>query len=172
MKKIEELANTFTPWVNFHLERWRDTDGRILDYWRVERVDSIIILPIHRECFLFPKPQFRVGLSMATLDFPGGRLAKGAAQDATAVAILERELGASKGSLEWLEPLNTKGWAVDSSFSNQRLWVFIAGLKESFKHDPKYIGACYPTNQDGCSILLKKIECLQCRAALLEWMCN
>jgi hypothetical protein len=68
------LATVSPPWVTIHAERWRDDNSRLLDYWRAERPDSIIIPPKHRGHFLIPKPSYRVGSGETSWGLPGGRL--------------------------------------------------------------------------------------------------
>ncbi|NWF80060.1 MAG: NUDIX hydrolase, partial [Chloroflexi bacterium] len=82
-----------SPWVRMIAERWRDEAGQQLDYWRVERVPSVIVAALQAGQLLLPRPQFRPGLGRATLDLPGGRLPPGQTPPAAAAAIVARELG-------------------------------------------------------------------------------
>jgi hypothetical protein len=68
-----------------------------------------------------------------------------------------------------LIPLNTEGWAVNSSFSNQKLYGFIAQIQEDTTLPLQFAATTYPANSTGVDRLLHKITCLQCRAVLLEW---
>jgi hypothetical protein len=42
-------------------ERWLCDQGRELEYWRVEKVDSVIVLPIQAGRLLCVRPTFRPG---------------------------------------------------------------------------------------------------------------
>ena len=60
-----------TPWMILHGERLLDNQGQELDYWRVEKEDSAVIVTIVGDDFVLPQPVFRPGLGSSTLDFPG-----------------------------------------------------------------------------------------------------
>jgi hypothetical protein len=82
---------------------------------------------------------------------------------------LKRELGIEAAAVTRLTPLNSGGWAVNSSFSNQKLYGFSADIQPS---DHLSIGSevlAYPADSIGVSDLLSSLTCLQCRAVLLEW---
>lgn len=173
-----------TPWCTVIGEHWQDHRGQNLDYWRIERADSLIILPIHRGNFLLPLPMYRPGVGAATLDFPGGRLPEGMIPAVAAAQILQRELAipaeiipteiipteimdeATATPMVQFYPLNPVAWAVNSSFSNQRLLGFWAILDATLE-----IAAAqaYPTTLEGIQALTQHLTCLQCRALLLEW---
>lgn len=151
-------------------ERLTDDRGRLLDYWRVEKADSAIALPRWDGRFWLPPPVYRPGLGQATLDFPGGRLPAATSPAAAVPAIVGRELGLEAGAIARLEALNDEGWPVNSSFSNQRLYGFLAELDPAA--DPTLGGAAIavPASPDGARSLLARLTCLQCRALLLEWL--
>ena len=65
--------------------------------------------------------------------------------------------------------LNSNGWAINSSFSNQKLYGFVVEIFPEISVSPEKIGAIYPTTAAGISQLLHDFTCLQCRAVLLEW---
>jgi hypothetical protein len=66
-------------------------------------------------------------------------------------------------------PLNAIGWAINSSFSNQKLYGFVVELHSEATVNPELIGATYSVTPAIIRDLLKKLTCLQCRALLLEW---
>jgi hypothetical protein len=73
----------------------------------------------------------------ATLDFPGGRvLAEQKPVDAIP-NILNRELGINKSDISHLAPLNQTGWAINSSFSNQKLYGFVAEINPEIIFQPR-----------------------------------
>lgn len=155
-----------TPWCTVIGEHWQDHLGQQLDYWRIERADSLIVLPLQRGRFLLPTPMFRPGVGRATLDFPGGRLPKGAAPEPIAKRILQRELGVPEEAIAHLHPLNPKPLQVNSSFSDQHLfgfWAILAPTAEVVQ------GQTYPATLEGIQSLNQHLTCLQCRALLLEW---
>lgn len=155
-------------WVTLIGEHFETDQGEPVEYWRVERADSVIILPIHADQLLLAARTYRPGIGAATLDFPGGRLPEGTRPEAAAPAILKKELGIESEAIAQLTPLNPIGWAVDSSFSSQRLYGFVAHLHSSQELD-KSAGATYPITQSGMQDLLQVLTCLQCRSLLLEW---
>ena len=64
-------------WLTLVGEHLINDEADVLEYWRVEKADSVIILPIYQNHLLLPHPQYRPGIGHYTLDFPGGRLQKG-----------------------------------------------------------------------------------------------
>jgi hypothetical protein len=150
-------------------EHLQDHQGNILEYWRIEKADSVIVLPIQDGQFLLPPPSYRPGLGQVTLDFPGGRVLEGQIPEAAAIATLKRELDIEASEIMQLSPLNTAGWAVNSSFSNQKLYGFVAHIYNISTLCPKAIATTYPVSAAGVHRLLQDLNCLQCRAVLLEW---
>ena len=75
----------------------------------------------------------------------------------------------TESAIARIRPLNAIGWAINSSFSNQKLYGFVAELHPKATVNPEHIGAAYSVEPAGIRDLLKKLNCLQCRALLLEW---
>lgn len=71
--------------------------------------------------------------------------------------------------MEKSQPHYTVGWAINSSFSNQKLYSFVAKINPDTAVTPEKIGATYPLTSSGIKNLLQDLTCLQCRAILLEW---
>lgn len=157
------------PWLTLIGESLQDSQGKIMDYWRVEKVDSVIILPLLKQQLILPPSTYRPGLGETTLDFPGGRVPAHQSPQMRVPAILKRELGIQATEIATLTALNQKGWAVNSSFSNQKLYGFIAELKPETQLSSQYIGAFYEATEAGIASLLEVLTCLQCRTVLLEW---
>ncbi len=172
-KNSWENQNSFveirSPWLTLIGEHLQDNQGQIIDYWRVEKADSVIILTIQSEQLLLPIATYRPGLGKKTLDFPGGRVPSGQTPVAAVPKILQRELGITEGAIIHLSPLNTTGWAINSSFSNQKLYGFVAKIDSTVSISNELLGAVYPTTKSGIHNLLEDLTCLQCRALLLEW---
>jgi len=168
-KTLDRFVEINSHWVKLIAEHLETTEGQIVEYWRVERADSVVILTIQADKLLFPTPMYRPGVAEATLDFPGGRVPAGATPAATVPAIIKKELGVTESAIARIEPINTIGWAINSSFSNQKLYGFVAELQPTATVNPELIGAAYPVTPDGIRDLLKRLTCLQCRALLLEW---
>ncbi len=168
-KTLDRFVEINSHWVKLIAEHLETTEGQTVEYWRVERADSVVILTIQADKLLFPLPMYRPGVASATLDFPGGRLLAGSTPAAAVPAIIKKELGVTESAIASIEPLNAIGWAINSSFSNQKLYGFVAQLHPTATVNPELIGAAYPTNPEGIHDLLKKLTCLQCRALLLEW---
>lgn len=163
-----ELRSHWLTLIGEHLE---DHQGVVLEYWRIEKADSVIILPIQNHQILLPAPSYRPGVGQATLDFPGGRVPQGADLKERAIAILQRELGIAADAITHLSPLNPDGWPVNSSFSNQKLYGFVAHIAEGMASRGGAI-AQYPATLSGINDLLQQLTCLQCRAILLQWWFN
>lgn len=164
------LVEIKSPWLNLIGEKVKDSQGKLLDYWRVEKADSIVILAKQEEYFLLPKPTYRPGLQKATLDFPGGRLPPNTTPAAVVPVILERELGIPPALIDEITPLNSVGWAINSSFSNQRLHGFLAEISPQAVIDSNKLGSKYSLSTTGIVKLLQDLTCLQCRAIVTEWL--
>lgn len=164
----DRFVDLSTPWFHLIGEHIQAGD-RLLDYWRIEKADSLIVLPIQGDRILLPPPMYRPGLGAETWDFPGGRCPQGSDRPTVATDILRRELGVAPEAIAQLQPLNFKGWAVNSSFSNQVLYSFVAYLQEG---TAPQIGKSYDISRAGLSVLLADLTCLQCRAVLLDWWCS
>lgn len=156
-------------WFTLIGEHLIDDRQQPLDYWRVERADSVIVLPIQSGCFLLPPAAYRPGISRSSLDFPGGRLPDDQSPAAAASLILQRELGVVPEAIVELTPVNPEGWAVNSSFSNQQLYGFVAKIQPEFKLPSDRIGTQVALTDTGIRELLHTLTCLQCRALLLQW---
>ncbi|QHU99458.1 hypothetical protein [Synechocystis sp. CACIAM 05] len=165
---LECFAEVKNPWLTLRGERWRDDRERKLDYWRVEKADSLIVLPQQGDRLLLPHPIFRPGIGRATWDFPGGRLTDLAKVELTLAEILHRELEVPPHAIAEITPLNDGGWAVNSSFSNQKLYGYWARIDGDFRLSPKAIGAEFQVPSQLVD-LLRILDCLQCRALLREW---
>lgn len=161
----DRFAELTTPWFTLIGEHIQ-TDNEILDYWRVEKVDSVIVLPIQEDRILLPPTSYRPGVSTETLDFPGGRCPDSQRREEAAWHILERELGIEINTIASLQPLNSQGWLVNSSFSNQKVYGFIAHLHAGSVPN---LGSVYSADPPGVKTLLRNLSCLQCRMVLLEW---
>jgi len=171
---MSEIVTIQSPWLKIIGERLEDDRRQLLDYWRVEKADSAVILTLHRDRLVLPKKAYRVGLAQTTLDFPGGRVPEGGAPDASSVVpkILERELGVADAYNNCrIEALNAqKGWPVNSSFSNQKLFGFVAEINNSIELNPELLHSkSYdPKNAEELDALLEELICLQCRSILME----
>ncbi len=158
-----------TPWLTLIGEYLADHQAQSLEYWRVEKADSAIVLPIHRQQILLPPPTYRPGVGEETWDFPGGRILENISPGAAAIAILQREMKLAEEAIASLKPLNATGWAVNSSFSNQYLYGFVAEIHPSVDIDPAFVGKKLPATESGIRELLDLLICVQCRAVLLAW---
>ena len=168
-KLLDRFVEMRSAWLTLIGEHFQDNRGKNLEYWRVEKADSVIILTIKSDKFLFPTPAYRPGLDRITLDFPGGRIPPDKTPETTVPDILKRELGIVPADIIQLAPLNTVGWAINSSFSNQKLYGFAAKIHPDAMVTPEKVGATYPLTSSGINRLLQDLTCLQCRAVLLEW---
>ena len=165
----DRFLEMHSKWMSVIGEHLKDEKGQILEYWRVEKADSVVILPIQNQQLILPPPTYRPGVGEKTLDFPGGRLPEGEKAITVVPKILQKELGITPPTISQLTPLNARGWAINSSFSNQKLFGFVAELEATVEIPSNFVGAMHPINNDGIASLLNSLTCLQCRAVLLEW---
>lgn len=164
-------------WMMLIGEHWLDDRGQRLEYWRIEKADSVIVLPIQHHQILLPPPTYRPGIGSLTFDFPGGRVPEGSTPTDAVPALLHRELGLHADAIAQfvplnLVPLNCQGWPINSSFSNQKLYGFVVQIPATLNLSEACIAERYPTTSAGITSLLQTLTCLQCRAVLLEWWLN
>jgi hypothetical protein len=178
LEKHWQLQDRFlelhSRWMTLIGEHLQNDLGETLEYWRIEKANSVIILPVQgmspKDQYIWlPSPSYRPGIGQITLDFPGGRVPEGKNPEQAAIATLKRELGIESTEIAQLTPLNTEGWSVNSSFSNQKLYGFVAHIDNATTVLPRLLAVTYPVNSVGVKELLQKLTCLQCRAILLEW---
>ncbi|MGC9502483.1 NUDIX hydrolase [Baaleninema sp.] len=169
---ISQFVAIRSPWLTLIGERLKDDRDRLLDYWRVEKADSAVVVTLHRDRFALPKPVYRPGVGEITLDFPGGRVPTDTAPIEVVPEILQRELGVGEDQIDRLLTLNSEGWLVNSSFSNQKLFGFVAEIRADAQLDDRLLWETrYQVNETKeIDRLLEALTCLQCRAVLLEWL--
>lgn len=167
LTKMGEIAAISSPWLSIYCERLADNTGQVLDYWRVEKPSSCIVIVICEDRFILPKPQYRPGMGRVTLDFCGGRCDANCPQDSISF-ILKRELDIDieEAALS-ITDINQKGWMINSSFSNQQLFGFVVHLNHQAAFAPDSL-----MYANGSDLLYgpDQLTCLQCRALLLEWL--
>jgi hypothetical protein len=168
-QRLSECVRVSSQWVTLIGERWLCDKGKELEYWRVEKADSVIVLPIHAGDILCVAPTFRPGIGRETLDLPGGRLPAGNAPQDIVPFLLQRELGIAPEAIRHTEALNDAKWIINSAFSNQGLWAFVAEIDAAFSIPQALVGARAPADAAGLEGLLARLDCLQCRAVLREW---
>ncbi|OAD23266.1 hydrolase, NUDIX [Candidatus Thiomargarita nelsonii] len=168
--KLKTIVKIHSKWLTLFGESWTDEHDNELEYWRIEKADSVIILPIWNHSIILPPKNFRVGVNTCTLDFPGGRIEESKKHQEMVTKILERELGVNSETIYTIKPQNQEGWLINSSFSNQKLYGFVAEIADDSSIPKERIGSIFPNTRDGIQTLLGKLNCLQCRAVLLEWL--
>jgi len=166
-KRLSQMSRTETPWLSLVGERWATDDGRTLDYWRTEHADSVIVIPEAAGRYYLPPETFRPGVDRTTLDFPGGRRPADTDPATAARAILERELAIDTSAVTTLRAVNERPFNVNSSSSDQRLYGFHASIDASAFEGRDDLEV-FDTTGDGLAALLERLDCLQCRALLLE----
>jgi hypothetical protein len=90
-KLRDTFLNIATNWVRLIGESYTDQDGKDIEYYRVEKTDSVIVLPIYKDLIYCALASFRTGVQRSTLDFPGGRIIENKSIKDSALAILGRE---------------------------------------------------------------------------------
>lgn len=168
-KILNSLVRISSGWVTLIGERLEDNQGQVVDYWRVEKADSVVIVTLQGENLILPVPQYRPGVQSVTLDFPGGRVSQEGSPLEAVPKILERELGIGEQGILKVQLLNEKGWLINSSFSNQRLYGCVAQIDPKITIESDRLGAVYPHTPEGVHQLDQDLICLQCRAVLQEW---
>ncbi len=168
---LSRMVEVRSPWLSLIGERWRAGTGRELEYWRVEKPDTLLVVTVHDGRLIAPVRSFRPGVGRTTLDLAGGRIDNSSALAQTALAIVRREFKLHADDLfESHEPLNLVGWDVDSATSNQRVFGIVAVLRRGVEILDDCLGASYPATGAGGRELLRELVCLQCRAVLSEWL--
>ncbi len=163
------IVRISSPWVEVVAENLLDNKGNPCEYWRVEKADSIIIIPCYNGSIIVPKPSYRHGIQKETYDFPGGRRERDEDIRKSALSILSRELKIKKQDVIDLNLLNETPWYVNSSFSNQRLYGFTARISSTALL-PQCLNIESFSMEEDMKPLLNKLSCLQCRGVLLEWL--
>ena len=179
---MSEIARIQSPWITIVAEHFQNEKHVPIDYWRIERPDSVIVIVLHNEMLLFPKAQYRPGINETTLDFCGGRVPPGMEGDPVRAVpgIVERELGfhmkQEEENIKYeVTSLNTNcdGWPVDSSVSSQRLFGFLVNIRDDVELDEKSLHErkVNVNNATDVSLLFSQdLKCLQCRSLLMEWI--
>lgn len=168
-KTLDRFLDLRSRWMALIGEHLQDERGKVLEYWRVEKADSAVIVTLQGDRLILPQRMYRPGVQAATLDFPGGRVPEGEEPDGVVATILQRELGIAPGAIARVQWLNSDGWWVNSSFSNQRLYAAVAEIDPEATIPEGWVGARYAATELGVRELLRELRCLQCRAAVLEW---
>lgn len=159
-ERLNRTVVAKSKWATFYKDRVLSNGGYELEYWCVDRSDSVIILVRQDGKFLMPEKQYRLGINERTLDFPGGRVDENEVAAAAEQTVL-REFQLDGMTKPRLEPLNSGPLFVDSAYSSQKLYGFVAELPKDV-----HVQADRYTADE----LLTKLQCLQCRALLLEWL--
>ena len=172
-KVISRFVQIRSPWLTLIGEKLQTHENTELEYWRVEKPDGVIVLTLQGDKILLPVPMYRPGIGEYTLDFCGGRMAPKTKPTEAALQAVQRELKITDSKpFSSLTPLNNVPWEIDSSFTDVRLYSFVAMLSPDVIIKTENIGATYPITKAGVAQLLKKLTCLQCRACLQEWLSN
>lgn len=179
---MSEIARIKSPWITIVAEHFKNENQVPIDYWRIERPDSAIVIVLHRNKMIFPKAQYRPGINETTLDFCGGRVPPEMEREPILAVprILEKELGfrAKDNEIEEnmeyeITSLNEVGWPVDSSVSSQKLFGFVVTLRDNVELDEDFLHekkVDIKNTTDINLLLSQDLKCLQCRSLLMEWM--
>ena len=146
---LDRFLEVKSPWMTLIGEHLRDDRNRVLDYWRVETANSAVILTVQDNHLILPPTMYRPGVGQLTLDFPGGRVPQKDRPRAAVPSILERELGVPAEAIVSCTSLNEKGWLVNSSFSNQKLYGFVVHLNPSVQLASDRVGEKYALTESG-----------------------
>lgn len=164
-QRLERIVKLKSRWITVYADKMLDHENNELEYWHFDRADSVIIIPIQNNNILLPQPIYRVGVGKVMLDLPGGRIENSKNIELTIRRILQKELGVPPELLSSLQMLHNKPYAVDSSFSSQKLYIFTVTIKSGKLLKEPYLQIpIAETNR-----LLNKLECGQCRLVLHEF---
>jgi hypothetical protein len=169
-KVLSQFVKIESPWLTIFGENIKDESGKLLEYWRVEKPNGLIVIVVQNNKILLPRQSYRPGVGKNTIDFCGGRLSKNLNLEESTTEIVKRELRVSDNKpFKKIKLINRSGYLLDSSFSNVYIFGAIAELKPSITIKEQNIGASYNLTSEGMKQLLKDVLCLQCRAIFLEW---
>ncbi|MCF8069632.1 MAG: hypothetical protein K9L30_13700 [Desulfobacterales bacterium] len=170
-KVLKTIVKISSFWLEIIAESIVDEKGDTIEYWRIEKDDSVIVIPFYRDAIILSKPFYRHGVKKTTYDFPGGRNKKNHDPAVGALTILQRELEIKEKDIISIKPLNKIPWHVNSSFSNQSLYGFIAEISSDVSFSRQQCIESFSI-EDDMKMLLKKLTCLQCRCVLHELLYN
>jgi hypothetical protein len=168
-KVVNKISVFKTPWVKLIGERVEDDEGKMLDYWRVEKEDSVVVIPVWKDHILLPPKYYRHGAGEYTYDFPGGRILEKESNKEAGLRILNKELGVSKDQIKSLSEINSEGFLINSSFSDQKIYGYVADISEKVSWQDENI-EFFRDEKSNTGEVLNKFICLQCRAIFLEWI--
>lgn len=110
------------PWYRVRHDEVELPDGRVIDYYRSERPDGAMVLPITADGEVLLVRQYKHGAQAVMLELPGGLVNPGEDPAAAAYRELLEETGFATDA-----PLQSLGWVMaDASKSCERLFSFIA----------------------------------------------
>jgi len=159
-KTLDRFVEIRSPWFTLIGEHLQDDRQQVHDYWLIENTDSVVISTIQGGKLLFPLLNYRPGLGKPTLGFPGGRVNAGQTSETVAREILEKELGIKEDAIAHLTLLNASGWRINSVFSNQKLYGFVAEIDPKVSVNPEILAVTYFTTSESIRTLLKDLTCL------------
>ncbi len=70
-KVVDEFIRITSPWLTIIGERCSDGLRPAFEYWRIEKDDSMIVLPFQGDDVLLLEPVYGHGIGRPSLDFPG-----------------------------------------------------------------------------------------------------
>lgn len=145
--------------MQLYCDIWED-NANLIEYWRIKKANSIIIITTYNNFYILPLPQFRPGVNRKTLDFPGGRQqTNNILKDAKNIVC--RELQIKGDDIEYIQKLDSKKYMINSSFNSQTVIYLEASLKRLNKSTPVIQYALSETKT-----LLHDLDCLQCAFGL------
>ena len=161
--KIKEVLHIKSDWMDLYVEMWKKGNESI-EYWRISKKDSLIVIGLQGGRLILPRPDFRVGVSEVTLDFAGGRVEDHSENGLkiTALKIAHRELGLEKEYVKEIDLLDAKGKYVNSSFNDQKIYVALIHINEQVIINKE----CKVFGIKQLALLYEQLKCMQCAYAL------
>lgn len=115
-RKVSEKYVLKTPWLALRKDGYKNKNGRVDDYYIVERPDYVVIVPRTKDKKFILVQQYRHGVGSMILNFPMGFIDKGEKPHETARRELAEETGSVAKNIKligafFLAPafLKTKG---------------------------------------------------------------
>jgi len=150
-ERIDSTVVLQSKWITLYRDHLLSNGGYELEYLRADRSDYVIVLVRQAGKFVLTEPQFRPGIDEHTLDFPGGRI-DGIEPARCAELTVYRELQLEEDVQVRLDQLTVRPLFVDSAFSSQKVFGFVAEISE----DTSLQGKLYTTSE-----LMEQLQCLR-----------
>jgi len=130
---IESKKRVDFPLFKVFEDKVKLPNGYELDYYRVEKIPVVVILPIVSNKIVLVK-QYRYPIKAVSLELPAGHVGQNETPEKCAVRELKEETGFTTGKIEKI-----LDYHPSAEYSNQVYHIFVAeDLKEGEPNREKY----------------------------------